>query len=351
MTILGKGVDFLATAPLLSSYFRQAPSGSASTVSYRRSPTFHAFISTGRDSGALALLRDIIMPVWSHGNVRHLGANLEKAFDQRGSAKNGASHSALIIGHGSHGFVDAGDGAWNDTDDGSIQLRNEWLWASFFERLRAPTFPYMRGNRKLPPVPMYRGVNFLSCSTAGGDGRLLMQRIADIGGVVVRGYTGLVFVNRLYFFLEPGAKQACCIPSDASDVSREHYRPDSNWEEPLLPPLHGLAGQGFAAAAHADGWFANSLDVVASSWRGAGETHITGANAERVLAMVLSVGPYRKDGEIIGSHTLKLVVERQSEAPLTIQVIGNRIAVTSEGLAFFVDHGLKAELSSLGVEY
>lgn len=57
------------------------------------------------------------------------------------------------------------------------------------------------------------------------------------------------------------------------------------------------------------------------------------------------------DGEIIGSRSLKLVVERQSEAPLTIQVVGNRIAVTSEGLAYFVDHGLKAELSSVGVEY
>lgn len=351
MAIVGKAVRLSSAAPLLSSYFRQAPHGSATTVSYRRSPTFNSFISTGRDSGALALLRDIVMPVWSHGNVQHLGQNLEKAFDQQGRQKNEAIRSVQIIGHGNHGFVDAGDGAWNDTDGGSIQLRNEWVWAPIFEKLRAPAFLYMRADPKLPPIPMYRGVNFLSCSTAGGDGRLLMQRIADIGGLAVHAYTGLVFVNRLYYFLEPGAKAACCIPSDASAVSREHYRPDSNWEEPLLPSLHGLAGHDFVAAALADGGFAQSLHVVASSWHGLGETHISGVNAERVLAKVFSVGPYRKDGEIIGSHSLTLVVERQGEAPLTIQVVGNRIAVTSEGLAFFVDHGLKAELLSLGVEY
>ena len=52
-----KAADLLAAAPPLSGYFRQGPGGSAMTVTYKRSPTFHAFISTGRDSGALALLR------------------------------------------------------------------------------------------------------------------------------------------------------------------------------------------------------------------------------------------------------------------------------------------------------
>lgn len=351
MDIGAKGLDLLAAAPLLSSYFRQGPSGSATTVSYKPTPTFHAFISTGRDSGALALLRGIILPAWSHGSVRALGANLEKAFKDQPTRKNGMNHTAVIIGHGDHGFVDAGDGAWNDTEEGSIQLRNEWLWAPFFERLRTTTYPYMRGNRRLPPIPIYRSVRFLSCSTAGGDGRLLMQRIADLGGLAVYAYTGLVFVNRLYYFVERGAKQACCIPSDASVVAREHYRPDSNWEEPFLPPPHEAVGQRFEMAAFLESAFSRTVRVLVSSLHSGGEVQLTGADAERVVTKALSVGPFRKDGEFIGSYTLKLVVERQGSAPLTIQVVGNRIAITSEGLAFFVGAGLKAELTSLGVKY
>ena len=317
------------------------------SVSFERFPIWNAHVSKGPDFGALALLRRVLIPGFTHASLSELGSNLEGAYRKfPGESRN---YTSIIAGHGTYAYVDTGDGAWNDSDDGSIQVRNEALWAPIFERLRTPVTWHDSGNPNVGRIPSFRGIQFLSCSTAAGNGRALMQRIADIGHLKVQAFSGLIFVNKHAWWMERYTRSPFCIPSDADAAVRAWFKPERQWEFQKLKS--SVVAEVVAQPALLEEAFSSMTTILASTGRGEPDVSISGADADRVLALTLSRGPFRRDGEIVGSYRLRLVVQRQAGAPLTIQVAGDRIAVTSDGLAFFVAGGLRAELERLGVRY
>ena len=158
-----------------------------------------------------------------------------------------------------------------------------------------------------------------------------------------------MILNKHAWWMERYTRSPFCIPSDADAAVRAWFKPERQWEFQKLKS--SVVAEVVAQPALLEEAFSSMTTILASTGRGEPDVSISGADADRVLALTLSRGPFRRDGEIVGSYRLRLVVQRQAGAPLTIQVAGDRIAVTSDGLAFFVAGGLRAELERLGVRY
>lgn len=76
---------------------------------------------------------------------------------------------------------------------------------------------------------------------------------------------------------------------------------------------------------------------------------VTGATAESLAAKLFYVGPFTMDGQFVGAALTNMRLEFTDKAPLTLGIIANRVAVASDGMAYFVDPALQLSLIELGL--
>jgi hypothetical protein len=251
---------------------------------------------------------------------------------------------SIILGHGSPGYIEVGDGQFGFSSEGGIYLENEDVWAPQFARLFASPGLYLTGSG---PVPVHREIMFMSCSTAAWpNGRKLLQRIADVGNLKVTAFIGLIFVNERSMFWDSIETQPWCVPK-GSTASR---CPENLWKEPPPTtkniaelPRVSMKRLGFTTGMEAD----DVVSIAISNPRTGSEKSYPPEVAEYVFKILFHSQPYSKDGSIMGSLTARCVVNYKSEPPMTVNVLADRVAETSSGLVFFTVPNTRAVLDQL----
>ncbi|MCA1789202.1 MAG: hypothetical protein LC667_04900 [Thioalkalivibrio sp.] len=283
----------------------------------------------------------------THGSMAELGDNLVRALAEE--PPRHFHQTSWIIGHGNEGYVDVGQGQMGRSWLRSIDRDNEEVWGPQFERIRTEPRVIQTG---LGPTLNYRSVWFLSCSTAAGsDGFWLLQRIADIGNLQVTAHTGLLYVNDRSMSFEPGSRQVCVLPRGHGIPERAHpCRLPGPWSAPQNPEKSigelKMTAMGFSPGMEAE----DVTSVIVADQEGR-TTEFPADEAGPLLRMLFATGPFTTDGQIAGAVTAHVSVRYRSQPALEVDLVVDRIAMTSTGLSFFTAQGIEEVLVRSGARF
>ena len=335
----------------LSSLLAGGSVGGAMTIGKPRPASIHYHASLGVDGGAISMLRSNFPCLSTHRSIEELGDCLVRAFEQEPGNHSAFHASSMILGHGSPGSFEVGDGQYGRSYFGTIGMDNADVWEPQFARLRTPHkiehHPYWG------EIPRYRGISILSCSTAkGAEGRALIQRIADAGNLCVHAHTGLLFVNSKYYFLEKGARTVCRVPT-GGDWNARGYRTcqdsgddalsETDWLDAFRVPFTSMKLLGLGEGAEAD----EVINVVLTTSAQQEPREFPGEVAADLYRYLFASPPYLKDGELVAAVTANCIVRFKGRPDLHVSVLADRVAFVQPNKMFLVDPRLANYLVEL----
>lgn len=328
----------------IESFFYTPSSGSG--MSYRPGgpPNTNICHSSGRDNGVVQHLSKLLGGgVNSHSSISSMSQNLMQI--KRGR---------ILVGHGSNGMFEVGDGAWGYSNTGHVSLYNESFWLEDFKKLWVPLQDYYNGRYWFK---LYCYLDIYACSVAGGvDGLKFLQRVSDVTNCRIRAFTGLIYVgaNRIYY--EKGHRHVrvcptggppegpgdgvCTKPEDITKIAFVHDDFLSNKLKKSDLFSVGMEAEDVISI------LVKSRNKVEIS-----ERLLPPETASTIFKILFYSQPFTKVGTAIGLITANIIINYRSQPSLEINVFSDGIAETSyEGQSFMVAPYFRETINQLLIE-
>lgn len=244
-------------------------------------------------NGALANLRGYLSNEVLHGTVQGAISNLN-------SCSEVTTQPLTIAGHGLEGTIITGGGHLIYTGK-HISHDNVAQWDGHVRGLT-------RGPGRL---------TILSCSTGGGaGGALLLSRLANRTGRVVRARTGLSYFDTDKVYFEDGTVWNEVAPeTEARNIARPRPR-YAPFQQPSVLTLGGMT------------FPVGQIDSLRLDFQLGESVSYTPGDDERadLLTMIDFAHPFTPPGEPLAPETARILIRTRSGATRTILIYGNVLA-------------------------
>lgn len=315
-------------------YFKipRAPSGSASTVA---TPKPHPSVtsSTGEDGGTVEGLARLAMGgMKRHSSISQLINNLK---DQR---------SGTIVGHGSPGMFEVGDGPLWTSSEGHISLYNEEHW---HEKIKT----MWRKEEIWGKQYFYSPINILACSVAGDEnGIRLLQKMADLTNRKFVAYTGLIYYEYdsktkkgIRYLFEKGHKFVEIYPTGAIVINRSKSFIDNETKSPYL---NNKKAYQYDEKLLTKGVSTIKIRLLNKSIYV--EQIFSGELVKVILDILLFTAPFLKSGVAVGIITAQVFINYSNNTSQIFNVHSDRLAEsTSNGETFLTSPNFRKTLNTL----